>query len=427
MRYWDGLVTGERSGQSREHDATPLEDTVRQVHAQYNAQAADPSFSAHLLDDLMRAHQHAEAAQTSALSPFPIRGTNGRKGPDALEWPGRGKQVGRREAIAAFAAIAALLIGALTGTYFWLDSDPEGAAVIPAFVAQSEEGEVASTTLLDITFPPGQMHAEADSKFILSDFFMAPGTRLDSRSECPLDDFSLYHVKAGILSINVVGESHILRVGETAWETVSGGTEAHIGTGDTWLYHNHYNGDDYEGVSNQSQEDVQVLWVVWGNNTECIPPVEPRGMMLNWYHTIIDDGVDTSQPTRLVLRSLVGMPGATFQTEGPAGLTGFSNEQEKLGMRQWVHVESGTLELGFIPVLPDDDDPGGSIEYRTGATVQSELVYGSPDRRVVFMNAADEPLEVTVLDVIVGDEATGGTPSPQAAMPLAPEASSRPA
>ena len=82
-------------------------------------------------------------------------------------------------------------------------------------------------------------------------------------------------------------------------------------------------------------------------------------------------------------------------------------------MRQWLHVESGTLKLGFIPILPDDDDSGGSIEYRTGATVQSELAYGSPDRRVVFMNAGDEPLEVTVLDVIVGDpETSGGTPAP---------------
>jgi hypothetical protein len=365
-----------------------------------------------LLTDLLQQFHTVEAPQVAALQQPPVMGTNTRHSQHSTGWPDS-KPFGQRRALAALAAAAVLLFGVATGGYVWLDSDPEQPAVIPAIVGPSTDGDLASTSLLDITFPAGEMGADDVRDLLFAEVSMPPGESLEVYYRCPPEDRIVFYLRAGTLTINVVGESHILRAGTSEWEPVSGGTEAQADAGDVWFYEAHVD-DDLKGVRNRTGDNVIVLWSpVMGDASEC-GSVEPGPIRL-WYWIDSNGGVaDPSSGVRIRTRSISAAPGVELPLEGDNGLSVLSEEQKELGWKQWAYVESGVLEVAYVPLLPEDTSEPGIIRFEAGEIlIEGELFAPLPDMGLKLSSVGDEPLELIVLDVMVGGpEAEEGIAAP---------------
>ncbi|MGE3796227.1 MAG: hypothetical protein AB7G88_00180 [Thermomicrobiales bacterium] len=411
MRYWDASVTREESRLSRDELAAPLRETVQQVHERYDAPAADPAFSRHLLTDLMRQYHTLEAPQPPALHPPSVLGTNSRLHPRSTDWP-VSRRLGQRWLLALLAATAVLLFSVAAVDYAWPESDPDPPAVVPAFVEPSTNGDLTSISLLDISFGAGEIGADDVRDLLFAEVSMAPGESLNVHYRCSPKDRIVFYVRKGSLAIHVVGDSYILRAGTTEWEPVSGGTEAEADPGDVWLYKAHAD-DDLTGVRNRTSDNVNVLWSpVMGDASEC-GSVHPGPIRL-WYWTDSPGVAEPSIGLRIRTRAISAAPDVELPLEGDSGLLVLSDEQKQLGWRQWVYVESGVLEVAYVPLLPEDESDPGIIRFEAGEIlIEDSLFAPLPDMQLVIKSAGDEPLELIVLDVIVGGpEATEGIPAP---------------
>jgi hypothetical protein len=94
-----------------------------------------------------------------------------------------------------------------------------------------------------------------------------------------------------------------------------------------------------------------------------------------------------------------------------------SAEQEAMGARQWAKILSGSLSI--TRKVDGEED---STRTWSRLTVVTQLVTRSdPGEQVTInTNESDGPVELMVLDIIVGDpEAQGGVAAPPTASPTA--------
>lgn len=94
-----------------------------------------------------------------------------------------------------------------------------------------------------------------------------------------------------------------------------------------------------------------------------------------------------------------------------------TEEQEAMGARQWYRILSGKLTI--------TRETSGIEDVHTKTWVQSETatqdtLRSSGDAHVTILNDSGGPVELMVLDIIVGDpEAEGGVAAPPVPSPAA--------
>jgi hypothetical protein len=313
----------------------------------------------------------------------------------------------------AIGAVALLLVAMLAGAYFWPDPEPSEPPAIPAAVVQPEPAEVESNTLVDISFPAGAVGAPEKSILLFSENTLAAGETVPRFTPCLQDALFLFHVEAGTMTTDLGAEAQILRRGQSEWEVVPAGTAATVGAGDT-LYYRPFD-RDFAGFSNQGAQELRFLWIVWGGETPvCETADGPSGMTEVWGHLSSAGHVDPTQPARLVIRALSAEPGVAFPQDGPDALILVSDEQRRLGGKQWIGVRAGTLEYGSVPATPVSATPERTIVVNAGLILTEGTVFASdPNKRVVMMSTGDQPIDLAVMNIYVGaPDATGGIAAP---------------
>jgi hypothetical protein len=214
------------------------------------------------------------------------------------------------------------------------------------------------------------------------------------------------------MTVNVAGQSHVLRTEATAWATIPGGSEAEIGPGDAWLYHNVYD-DNLAGVANVTSRALRFLWVpIWDMRPECSPAGPSVGY--RWSQADLDKPLDADEPVRIRARTLTFPPGSSLPADVVDALTPLGEEELARGERRWVRVESGRLDVVYLPSLPDDTLEPGIFSVEAGGLLGEGMpLPPTPDLRLLFQNGSDSPLELLVFEVIVGGpDALSGIPAP---------------
>ena len=92
-------------------------------------------------------------------------------------------------------------------------------------------------------------------------------------------------------------------------------------------------------------------------------------------------------------------------------------EQEAMGARQWVKILSGSPSL-----TREANDTDGPVAQRWSqyTIATQDVTRSSNTEHVTISNESADPVELMVLDIIVGDpEAQGGVAAPPAATPVA--------
>lgn len=313
----------------------------------------------------------------------------------------------------AFGAVALLLIAMLGGIFFWPDSEPPELPAIPAAVVQPDAPAIEATTLVDISFPAGALGTNEHARLLFSEAVVAPEGQVHGLSLCLRDALYLFHVESGAMTVDFPQETQILRHGQSVWEPVPAGTAATVEPGDT-LYYRTLERQSL-AISNQGAQELRFLWVVWGGNEPaCEPDDWPLGMTGLWGHPTEAGYVDPTQPMRLVIRALSANPGVTFPQHGPDALVIVTDEQRRLGGKQWISVRGGRLEYGSAPATPVSATPERTIEVDAGLILTEGTVFApGADKRVVMMTAGDQPADLAVMNIYVGEpDATGGIAAP---------------
>jgi hypothetical protein len=310
--------------------------------------------------------------------------------------------------------VALLLIAMLGGIFFWPDPEPPELPAIPAAVVQPDApAEIDSNTLVDISFPAGALGTNEHSRLLFSEAVVAPEGQVHGLSLCLRDALYLFHVESGAMTVDFPQETQILRRGQPEWETIPAETAATVETGDT-LYYRTLERQSV-AISNQGTQELRFLWVVWGGNEPaCEPDDWPSGMTGLWSHPTQAGYVDPTQPMRLVIRAISAPPGATLPQNGPGALVLVSDEQRKLGGKQWIFVRAGRLEYGSAPATPVSATPERTIGADAGLFLTEGTVFApGADKRVVMMTAGDQPADLAVLNIYVGEpDAAGGIVAP---------------
>jgi hypothetical protein len=309
--------------------------------------------------------------------------------------------------------VALLLVAMLGGIFFWSDPEPLEPLAIPAAVVQPEAAEDNPNTLMDISFPASTLGADEQSLLIFGEVTVAPGDTVRRYSPCVEDWLYLVHVEEGMMSIDLETEAHILRHGKFDWEAIPAGTAMTVDPGDT-LYYRFYT-DDFTGISNQGTKELRLLWIAIGGMTPpCDADAETSGMTVLWSQFTLTGHVDPTQPSRLVVRALSEPPGVTFPLEGPDALVIVSDEQRRLGGKQWIAVRAGTLEYGSVPATPVSATPERTIGVNAGSILtEGTMLISGTGKRVMMMSAGDEPIDLAVMNIYVGEPAAiGGIAAP---------------
>jgi len=412
-QLWDRLQAADGSRQL-EANARPADaEAIEAVLAHDDAPAIDPIFSATLLKDLTK----MQAQQELRVSP------NGHGAPAATisrsQADGERPWIGKRRAwdgtprirmVAGLAVLAILLaLGALA-------LEPGRTPEPPAIPAAVIQDQYESETLVDISFPPGRMRGDDGAQLILGENRVPAESTIGFRISCDSHDIHPFYVLEGTLAAEVAGTSFVLRADASEWETIPAGVTAEMLAGDLWYYEN-YTKDGMTNLRNPGPEDLRYMWVgVRQNSSECNQS-PPSGQLDLWHYLEDPTGaLDTTQPVRLVLRTVTIPVGNVIQGQ----IGGFpipSAEQEAMGARQWAKILSGSLSI--TRKVDGEED---STRTWSRLTVVTQLVTRSdPGEQVTInTNESDGPVELMVLDIIVGDpEAQGGVAAPPTASPTA--------
>lgn len=412
-QLWDQLQAADGSrppeGIARPDDA----EAIARVLAYDDAPAIDPIFSAILLKDLTNMHAqqtfglhskgHGAAIVASHKSPNMYQPT----------WFGETRARTSRRRLRMVAALAVLIILLAIGTLAIRPERSSELPPIPAAILQNHN-LVESETLLDISFPPGRMRGDDGARVIFGEHSIAPVTTVELGLVCDSVGIHPLYVLDGTLRVNTVVTSYVLRSGATEWETTPAGEPVDVHAGDT-LYVENPTKDGVVNLRNDGTEEVRYLWVGLRENAPECSVTPPSGQKIDW--TYLEDPagpIDPTQSVRLVLRT-VTMPAGSEMSGEIGGFPIPSAEQEAIGARQWSKILSGALVItresdgGHDPVTTD----------WTGNTVATQDTMRSSEGEVVTIsNESDQPVELMVLDIIVGDpEAQGGVAPPPADSP----------
>ncbi|MEZ4533040.1 MAG: hypothetical protein R2855_18755 [Thermomicrobiales bacterium] len=410
-QLWDQLQAADGSRRFGATERPADAETIAAVLAHDDAPSIDPVFSAILLKDLTNMHAqqrfglssngHGTAAISAQRSPI-VRQPS---------WFGEQHAgTGPRwiRLAAGLAVLAVLLaVGALT---LMPERSPEP-PVIPAAVVQ-DEGQIESVTLLDISFPPGRMRGDEGARVIFGEHSIAPGMTAEFGLACDSVGVHPLYVLDGTLSVDALATSFVLRSGAAEWETIPAGEPVDVRAGDTWFVENPTK-DGVANLRNDGAGEVRYLWVGLRENAPECSTAPPSGQQIDWSYLEDPAGpIDPTQPVRLVLRTVTVPAGSEMSGE----IGGFpipSVEQEAMGARQWAKILSGALV-----VTRENDGQGDPVtaEWAASTVATQDTIRSSDGAVVTISNESDRPVELMVLDIVVGDpEAQGGVTAPPAA------------
>jgi hypothetical protein len=286
---------------------------------------------------------------------------------------------------------------------------------IPAAVMEDDSG-IESETLLDISFPAGRMRGDEGAQLIFGENKVPAGSEIGFRISCDSHDIHPFYVIEGTLAAEVAGTSFVLRAGASTWETIPAGQTAEVQTGDTWYYEN-FTKDGMTNLRNPGPEDLRYMWVGVRQNSSRCNQSPPSGQQDVWHYLEDPTGaLDPTQPVRLVLRTVTIPVGSVIQGE----LGGFpipSAEQEAMGARQWARILSGSLSI----TRKFDGEEDSTMTWPRYMVVTQLVTRSDVGEQVTIDSSeSDGPVELMVLDIIVGDPwAQGGVAGPPAASPVA--------
>lgn len=411
---WDHLQTADGSRPPGANERPEAAEAIATVLAHDDAPAIDPIFSALLLKDLtnMHAQQQFGVRLNGHGAPAVTVDRLSAIGDDAsfrerMGWFG----LPRLRLVAGLAVLAVLLVlGALAAR----PERPTEPPAIPAAVVQ-EQGGIESETLVDISFPPGRMQGDDEAQLIFSESTVLPGDSMGFRISCESLDIYPFYVLEGTLDVEVAGTSFILRAGASDWETVPAGEMAEVRAGDLWYFENS-TPDGMTNLRNPGPEELRFVWVGSRQNTSRCNTSPPSGQRDVWHY--LEDpttALDPTRPVRLVLRKVTVPVGSVMEGE-IGGMPIPTAEQEAMGARQWARILTGPLSMTRTTAAGEE-----STRTLTRYTMVTQTVSRSDDdERVTIANESDEPVELMVLDIIVGDPAAqGGVAAPPVASPVA--------
>ncbi len=414
-QLWDQLQAADGSRPTGARERPNDVGAIETVLAHDDAPAIDSVFSAILLKDLTIMHTQ----QQFGLRP------NGHGAPGIT--PGRlptipsGLPVGERHGRGGssrfrFAAALAMVIVLLAlGALAVRPQPPSEFSVIPAAVVR-EESQVESETLVDISVPPGRLRGDDGSYVVFGEHLIPAGGSLDSQIVCDSSGFFPLYMLEGAMTAELASPSFVLRAGDTSWETVAAGEAVEIHAGDTWLYEKLTN-EGANSVRTSGSSDARYIWVGGRHETPECDVAPPKGLQIVWDRVEDPSGaLDPTQPVRYVLRRVTIAPGGEMSGE----IGGFpipTEDQVAMGARQWSKVLSGQLTVTRETA---GEVAASTISASPSVVATQEDWRSSEDEKVTLSNATDTPVELIVLDIIVGDpEAAGGVAAPPVASPAA--------
>lgn len=412
-QLWDQLQEAEGSRPTGANERPADAETIEAVLAHDDAPAIDPIFSATLLKDLTNMHAQRIEFGLSPNGHGPLGVTTERN--LAVSQPRRiatkndaWNGAPRMRLVASLAMVAVLLA---LGAFMLRPEQSRAPAVIPAAVMQ-ESGGVTSETLMDISFPPGRMRGDDGAQVVFGEHLIRPGSSLDFRLAC--DSYGIYplYVLEGTMTGELATPSFVLRDGASSWESVAAGETVEIHPGDMWYYEN-VTKDGITNVRNDGSGDVRFIWAGGRQNAPVCDVGPPSGLQIVWSRVEDpSDPIDPTQPVRYVLRTVTIAPGGEMSGE----IGGFpipTEAQEAMGARQWYKILSGQLTITRETAGADAVD---SKTWVASQMATQDTLRSSEDETVTVSNPSDTPVELMVLDIVVGDPgAQGGIAAPPAA------------
>jgi hypothetical protein len=389
----------------------PVEvESIASVLAHDDAPAIDPDYSATLLKDLMKMQEQRHRTSPNGFVSSVLLASRSTAAGQRRAYDERPNWDGspRIRTVAGFAVLAILLVlGSLA-------MRPGPTSELPAIPAAVMQDQIQSTTLVDISFPPGGMRGDEGAQLIFGEYTVAPNSKIGFRISCDSLDIHPFYVLEGTLAAEVAGTSFVLRAGATEWETIPAGQPAEIHAGETWYFENTKK-DGMTNLRNPGSGELRYMWVGVRQNSSTCNQSPPSGQLVAW-HYLEDptDALDDTQPIRLVLRKMTVPIGGTIQGElGDIPIP--SADLEALGARQWAKIVSGSLSM-----TRKVDGEEESTSTLPKGTMITQLVSRSDEgEQLTISNFSDVPVQLVVLDIVVGDPgAQGGVLAPLAASPV---------
>jgi hypothetical protein len=247
-RFWDELVQGGPATPEPTALDPALAATVRQLHARDDAPAADPTFAARLLEDLMDAPHVARLPRTTPIDPAAgwFGPTNGRTAPLPSRWPirprGRAHRWGFAQVATALLVLLTLALGYLAlgpGLPGADRPDTLPAAVPPA--ATPMPTETIEETLFSVTLPAEVLPHGDKITASFHDVSIPAGftTSWEAARGACCPGIRVDYVRVGSYTARADGPAQVLRAGGAGTpETVPAGTDILLGPGDAMFFPN---------------------------------------------------------------------------------------------------------------------------------------------------------------------------------------------